>query len=36
VVEKLMATGTGTDASPATMACEGSIGYQEVADVMRW
>jgi hypothetical protein len=36
VVEKLMASGTGTDAAPATMACEGSIGYQEVADVMRW
>lgn len=29
-VEKLFATGTGSDASPATMVVEGSIAYQEV------
>ena len=30
VLEKLYATGTGSDASPATMLVEGTIGYQEV------
>ncbi len=30
VVEKLFASGTGTDASPATMGAEGLIGYQQV------
>jgi len=30
VLEKLYATGTGSDASPATMVVEGTIGYQEV------
>jgi hypothetical protein len=30
VLEKLFATGTGTDAVPATMVIEGSIGYQQV------
>ena len=30
VVEKLFATGTGTDATPATMGFEGPIGYQDV------
>jgi hypothetical protein len=29
-VEKLFATGTGSDASPATMTVEGTISYQEV------
>jgi hypothetical protein len=29
-LEKLFATGTGSDASPATMVVEGTIGYQEV------
>jgi hypothetical protein len=29
-VEKLFATGTGSDASPATMTVEGPISYQEV------
>lgn len=29
-VEKLYATGTGSDAIPATMTVEGSISYQEV------
>lgn len=30
VLEKLFATGTGSDASPATMVIEGAIGYQQV------
>ena len=30
VLEKIFATGTGTTASPATMAVEGQISYQEV------
>ena len=30
VLEKLFATGTGSDASPATMVIEGAIGYQAV------
>lgn len=30
VLEKLFATGTGTDVSPATMVVEGTIPYQEV------
>jgi hypothetical protein len=30
VLEKLFATGTGSDASPATMVVEGAISYQEV------
>jgi len=30
VLEKLFATGTGSDASPATMVVEGTINYQEV------
>lgn len=29
-VEKLLATGTGSDAAPATMTFEGSVSYQEV------
>lgn len=29
-VEKLLATGTGSDESPATMVAEGPINYQEV------
>ena len=33
VIEKLFATGTGTDAVPATMAIEGTIHYQEVDDI---
>jgi hypothetical protein len=32
VLEKLFATGTGTDASPATMAVEGSLSYSEVTN----
>lgn len=30
VIEKLFATGTGSDASPATMSFEGAISYQDV------
>lgn len=30
VLEKLFATGTGSDASPATMVIEGAISYQQV------
>jgi hypothetical protein len=30
VLEKLFATGTGSDASPATMVIEGTISYQEI------
>lgn len=36
VLEKLFATGTGTTASPATMAVEGTIGYNELANAMGW
>jgi len=31
-VEKLLASGTGSDATPATMGFEGPIGYQDVQD----
>jgi len=34
--EKLFATGTGTDASPATMAFEGSMSYNEVQEALGW
>ena len=36
LLEKLFATGTGSDASPATMAIEGSISYNEVHTAMGW
>ena len=35
-LEKLFATGTGTDASPATMTLEGSIQYNDVLVAMGW
>ena len=35
-LEKLFATGTGSTASPATMAVEGTIGYNELANAMGW
>ena len=35
-IEKLLATGTGTDATPATMGYEGSITYQDVLTAMGW
>jgi hypothetical protein len=34
--EKLFATGTGTDASPATMSYEGMLTYTNVKDAMGW
>ena len=34
-LEALFATGTGTDASPSTMAVEGSIGYLDVYNARR-
>ena len=36
VLEKLFATGTGSNASPATMAVEGSLPYYEVQSAMGW
>lgn len=36
LLEKLFATGTGTDASPATMTIEGSISYNDVYTAMGW
>ena len=35
-IEKLLATGTGSDASPATMVHEGSIPYQYIMQIMGW
>lgn len=35
-LEKLFATGTGSTASPATMAVEGSLSYAEVQSAMGW
>jgi hypothetical protein len=31
-IEKIFATGTGTDASPGTLVYEGTISYQDVQD----
>jgi hypothetical protein len=36
VVEKLFATGTGSQASPATMSLEGSLDYSDVLTIMGW
>jgi len=36
ILEKILATGTGSDASPATMGFEGSVGYTEIASAMGW
>jgi len=36
ILEKLFATGTGSDASPATMVIEGSISYLDVYYAMGW
>ena len=36
VFEQLLATGTGTDASPATMGAEGPISPYEVSALMGW
>ena len=35
-VEKLFATGTGTDATPGLLVFEGTINYRDVADAMSW
>lgn len=35
-VEKLLASGTGTDATPATMGYEGDLTYQDVLQAMGW
>ncbi len=35
-LEKLLATGTGTQASPATMGYEGTVSYTEVQQAMGW
>lgn len=35
-LEKLFATGTGSDASPATTVVEGRVSYQEIMTVMGW
>ena len=36
LLEELFATGTGSTASPGTMAVEGSVGYREILQVMGW
>lgn len=36
VLEKLFSTGTGSQVSPATMAVEGVLSYQDVAAAMQW
>lgn len=36
VAEKLFATGTGTDASPALLTYEGTLVYQDVTGAMGW
>jgi len=35
-VEKIFATGAGTDANPALLVFEGAINYRDVADAMGW
>ena len=36
ILEKLLATGTGSDASPATLVVEGTIDYNAVGVAMGW
>lgn len=36
IIEKLLATGTGTDVSPATMGFEGSVDYNDIGLAMGW
>ena len=36
ILERLLATGTGTAALPATMGYEGTVSYYEVLQVMGW
>ena len=33
-IEKLLATGTGSDASPATLVAEGTITAQQISDIL--
>lgn len=35
-IEKLFATGTGSDASPGTMVIEGGVDYREIYSAMGW
>lgn len=35
-IEKILATGTGTDISPATMGYEGTVSYQDIMQTMGW
>lgn len=36
IAEKLLATGTGSNATPATMSFEGALTYQDVVSAMGW
>jgi hypothetical protein len=36
ILEKLLATGTGTTASPATLSIEGGLSYPEIQSIMGW
>lgn len=36
IIEKILATGTGTDATPATMGYEGSVSYNDIGSAMGW
>lgn len=36
LLEKLLATGTGSQASPGTMTFQGTVGYVEILAVMGW
>lgn len=36
ILEKILATGTGSDASPATMGLEGRVSYGEIFQAMLW
>ena len=36
LLEKLFATGTGSDAAPATMVIQGQISYPEIVAIMGW
>lgn len=35
-IEKIFATGTGSDASPATMSFEGTVTYIDIVQTMGW
>ena len=35
-LEKIFATGTGTDASPATLGFEGTVSYIDIVQTMGW